>query len=248
MDRKRIEPEERIAYSLQQEDEAEGNHLYRMEQELLELIRQGDVEQIRKNQEAQVFPEYPNLLNYNVKKNEEYMAVITIALVARAAVEGGVSTSESFRLSDIYLKKLAVMQDIPQIIELREACAVEMAELVRNRKRGGKAGYYVEECKKFVATNIFKKISVRDVAVALNLNAVYLEHVFKEEEKQTIGQYIQKEKIKCAKNLLIYSDRSIMEISDYLNFSSQSYFGSVFRSIVGESPRVYRDTHKISGF
>lgn len=47
-----------------------------------------------------------------------------------------------------------------------------------------------------------------------------------------------------AKNLLTYSDYTLGEISNYLNFSSQSYFTIVFKKITGTTPGNYRRIHK----
>ena len=43
-----------------------------------------------------------------------------------------------------------------------------------------------------------------------------------------------------AKNLLKYSEMSIQEISDYLNFSNQSFFAQYFKRLSGCSPSDYR--------
>ena len=46
--------------------------------------------------------------------------------------------------------------------------------------------------------------------------------------------------LSLAKQLLIESKISISEISENLNFSSISYFSSVFKKITGKSPLLYR--------
>jgi len=43
-----------------------------------------------------------------------------------------------------------------------------------------------------------------------------------------------------AKNLLKYSEMSIQEISEYLNFSNQSFFSQYFKRISGHTPSEYR--------
>ena len=43
-----------------------------------------------------------------------------------------------------------------------------------------------------------------------------------------------------AKRLLKYSGLSIGEISDNLNFTSQSFFGKYFKSHTGMTPSAYR--------
>ncbi|MEA1224948.1 AraC family transcriptional regulator, partial [Staphylococcus aureus] len=43
-----------------------------------------------------------------------------------------------------------------------------------------------------------------------------------------------------AKFLLVYTNQSISEISEYLIFNSQSYFTSVFKKETGKTPFEYR--------
>ena len=236
-----------VRYQLEQEDSDYHNHTYREEQELLESIRAGDVEQVRRNAMLPELP-YPREICHSEKRTEEYMAVIIVALIARAAVEAGVTSAESFTLSDVYLKKISEARDIEEIRTLRINASIAYAEMVAARKTRGKSGQHVEACKSYVAANIFKKLSVNDIAEELSLNVNYLERIFKESEGITISRYILKEKIGRAKNLLIYSDRSIMEISEYLGFSSQSHFGKVFLQETGMTPRQFRQANHMGGF
>ena len=49
-----------------------------------------------------------------------------------------------------------------------------------------------------------------------------------------------------AKNLLKFSNYSMIEIANRLSFSSQSHFIQQFRETVGMTPKKYRDqNHKI---
>ena len=57
------------------------------------------------------------------------------------------------------------------------------------------------------------------------------------------GHYIQREKMKEACSLLIYSKRTISEISNLLQFSSQSHFTDLFRKAHGCTPLAFRRTH-----
>lgn len=63
---------------------------------------------------------------------------------------------------------------------------------------------------------------------------------FKEELGINIGAYIVRCKLEDAKGLLTYSDKSLTEISNYLCFSSQSYFQNVFKKKYGLTPLQYR--------
>ena len=61
----------------------------------------------------------------------------------------------------------------------------------------------------------------------------------------TISAYVQQEKVREAKRLLKGSSYSIVEISEALAFSSQSYFCAVFKKITGMTPESYRSSPSI---
>lgn len=236
-------------FALEQEDSEYDRPVYRQEKELLELVRQGNTRQILENRKNNVFPKYSRFINFSQEKTEEYAAVITIAQVARTAIEAGLTSENYYQVSGLYLRKIAAAR--PDAQTYREICwnaIVDFTKLVEESHRTQRSDSYIEECRQFIATNIFKKISVRDAAQALSLSPIYLERIFRQETGMTVGDYIQHEKIERAKNLLTYSDRSLIQISDYLGFSSQSYFGKVFRKETGMTPRQYQKTHRMSKF
>lgn len=193
----------RLEYAFSQDDEAASNHTYKEELRLLEAIRDGDVNLVRKNCK-EFFLQYPQLIRMNPKKNEEYIAVACITIAARVAIEAGITSAESFQLSDAYLKKLAATHESQAIIKHRNNALIAFAELIHERKSIKKSNTYVEECKKYIVTNTFKKITVQEVAESVGLTANYAERIFREATGLSIGSYIQKEKITRAKNLLIY--------------------------------------------
>ena len=52
--------------------------------------------------------------------------------------------------------------------------------------------------------------------------------------------YIQKERIEAACNMLTYSDYTAAQISEYLCFSTQSYIIKIFKKYKGTTPAKYR--------
>lgn len=71
----------------------------------------------------------------------------------------------------------------------------------------------------------------------------YLSRLFKKETGISVSAYIREQKIEIAKNLLRYSDYSMIDIANRLSFSSQSHFIQQFREAVGMTPKKYRDEH-----
>ena len=92
----------------------------------------------------------------------------------------------------------------------------------------------------YIHTNNMKKLSLDHIAEDIGISKSYMCALFKKETGKNIGQYIQEEKIRTAKDLLQFSEYSIMDISDYLSFSSQCYFQNVFKKVTGMTPKQYR--------
>ena len=89
-----------------------------------------------------------------------------------------------------------------------------------------------------------KTLTLNQLASLVNLTPKYLSALFHKETGQTLTVFIHKVLIEKAKNLLAHSDYSLGEISTYLNFSSQSYFISIFKRYTGITPGQYRKLHR----
>ena len=83
-----------------------------------------------------------------------------------------------------------------------------------------------------------KKISREKLIEALEAGILF---AYKKETGETIKNYILKEKIEESKNLLRFSDKSYIDISISLNFSSHSHFIATFKKYVNMTPKEYRN-------
>ncbi|HHV11357.1 MAG TPA: helix-turn-helix transcriptional regulator [Clostridiales bacterium] len=231
--------EQLIEHTLKREDNLLLNHTYAEEQVAMDAIRYGDTEKVKQYMKM---PSYksPLIIEDNVFKNDEYMAISFITMAARAAIEGGATSAESFLVSDVYLKRISKCRTSADIKKNVDEASIVFAELVKKYAEHRSSNSHVEDSKKYIAQNIFKKISLSDVAKALQVNASYLSKLFSRTEGMTISEYIQREKVNLAKNMLKFSDRSVYEISEYLNMSSHSYLTSTFKKYVGLTPQEYR--------
>lgn len=75
----------------------------------------------------------------------------------------------------------------------------------------------------------------------LCLSAKYLTSLVKSVSGNTVQQLVFKAIVKKAIFLVTSTDKSIKEISDYLNFPNASAFGTFFKKQVGMSPINYRE-------
>lgn len=82
--------------------------------------------------------------------------------------------------------------------------------------------------------------SIGFYADRLCLTPKYLSTVIKANTGRTANDWIDRYVILDAEALLKSSDMTIQQISDELNFSSQSFFGKYFKRLIGVSPTEYR--------
>ena len=82
----------------------------------------------------------------------------------------------------------------------------------------------------------------------LDHDYTYLANMFSEVEGTTIEQFIIKHKIERAKELLIYDELSLTEISYQLHYSSVAALSNQFKKITGLTPTFFKNIkHKRMG-
>lgn len=72
----------------------------------------------------------------------------------------------------------------------------------------------------------------------------YLSTVVKAVSGRSAGACIDSYVIEEAKNLMRVTRKSVLEVSQMLNFPNQSFFGKYFKRLTGVSPYQYRKSHK----
>lgn len=83
-------------------------------------------------------------------------------------------------------------------------------------------------------------IEVADAARACAMSSSHFMRFFKQTTGQSFRSYLTSFRIAKAQVMLSHSDKPIAQISERVAFCSQSYFGEVFRTLVGMTPLAYR--------
>ena len=98
---------------------------------------------------------------------------------------------------------------------------------------------------KLVEQNYTEHRELEFYAKTLNLTSKHLSRVVKETSGKSAMEWIEKHVILDAISQLLSSNISVKEIAYRLNFPSQSCFGKYFNRVVGVSPTVYREQHRV---
>ncbi len=75
----------------------------------------------------------------------------------------------------------------------------------------------------------------------LNVTYQYLSHLFSSLEDTTIEKYIIHQKIEKVKELLVYDELTLSEISYNLGYSSVQHLSSQFKQVTGFTPSYYKN-------
>ena len=103
--------------------------------------------------------------------------------------------------------------------------------------------YRAMQTKEALQRETGREPKVEEIAQAIGLDPSYLSSLFTSCEHMTLKQFILFEKIKLAKNMLVYSSYSYIQIATYLGFCSQSHLGTEFKQATGMSLKEYRDAY-----
>ena len=239
-------PADQIQFSLEQEEEESAHHTYSEEQALLNYVREGNAEEalhlnMRLDQQL-------GRMSQNQIMQWRKLMTVAVALASRAAIDGGASPGEAYKLSDYYLQKSDACMDVPALIACRNQAVRDFCERVAAQREHRKCSSYVQQCCEYIYQHYREKILLEDIAADLHISPTYLSRIFSKEMKIRLQEYIARFRVERAANLLKYSNESIAGIGDYVGFPSQSYFGNTFKKYMGMSPGQYREKYQNSSF
>lgn len=98
----------------------------------------------------------------------------------------------------------------------------------------------------YIKNNLDKELSLEEVANAIHISKSYLSNLFSKCLGNSFSHHVNKLKIEKAKELLVKTQLSIMDITLECGFNSQSYFCRVFSGFEGMSPNQYRKFYRES--
>lgn len=220
----------------------EGHRILENELSFYDAIANGNIEFVEDNCKRKDFtnPEGMGVLSNNALQNLRYHFVIGVAMITRYCVHAGMEQEKAYSLSDFYILKMDKCQTIAEIADLHDVMCIDICKQMNVLRNSQILSKPIVLCIDYIYSHIHNRITVSELSNHLNLSESYLSKLFHKEMGLPISQYILNLKIEKAKNLLQYSEYTIIDIANYLSFSSQSHFIQVFQKFTGLTPHKYR--------
>lgn len=203
------------------------------------LIEHGMIEQLYE------FIKKDNDLPYgklgpNVLRHQKNSCIISTYIVRKAAQAGGLDETICLRLAEGYTQRFEFASNSFEISKISKEMRIDYCQRVHALQKVNVTHPLILKSMVYIHNHRMNKLDASIVANSIGISYTYLCSLFKKEAGMSLIDYIQKEKIDTAKTLLLFSDYTLSQISEYLSFSSQSYFQSVFKKVAGCTPLMYR--------
>lgn len=98
----------------------------------------------------------------------------------------------------------------------------------------------IVKAKRLVEERFQERVSLTEVAAAVNVSATYFSRLFRQTTGMTFVEFVARYRIEKAKNLLQDPHWRISEVAFEVGFQSLSQFNRSFRRLEGQSPKQYR--------
>lgn len=232
------------AYQAREEQQNHGT--YHFEQQLLALIRDGEVAKLEQfllaAANTPIIKE--GKLAETPLRQAKNLFIGLITMVGKfAAIPGGMDIEQTYQLIDTYIQECEMLQTEDAVKNLQYNMPIDFAKRVAQQKLPEGISKEIYTCMQFISTHINEPISAEDVVAFSGKSRAYLFKKFQQELGMSIGAYITHCRLREAKSLLRYTDKSLGEISSYLCFSSQSHFQNVFKKYCSATPLQYRKNY-----
>lgn len=95
----------------------------------------------------------------------------------------------------------------------------------------------------YLTQNMDRRVTISELAKHFAVSETFLKNAFKGVYGVGIFSYNRIQKMQCAAQVLIKTDRSIAEIANEYGYQNESKFSAAFKDVMGDTPSIWRKIH-----
>lgn len=137
----------------------------------------------------------------------------------------------------LYLSEIAQAKSIEFLEAAVRAIGDELMHILETRREGDALYYQILD---YIQNHFKEPITLKTLAEDFNMSYSYLSSYLSSRMGQGMNEYLNTIRVEEAKKLLSGTDLPLAEIAHQIGYTDQSYFGKVFKKLVGIPPLAYR--------
>jgi AraC-like DNA-binding protein len=128
------------------------------------------------------------------------------------------------------------------ILDTARASVAPIPADARDADGSPDGGALIEQARRYIADNLARGLSVRDIAAQVGLSERHFSRVFRQRTGSSPLAYLVESRVEAAAQLLLDRGLAIKDIAARVGFPDVRYFTTVFRRATGLPPAAYRQS------
>lgn len=215
---------------------------YAMENKMLKAIETGDVETLQSSLKSfSKQMSIPKRQQYDPLRNVKNLSITLNSISARAAMKGGLNPHLAHSMSTRNAIEIERQKNIEGLNKLNQRILTEYCQNVRKYAFNDYSKLVIDAII-YIRKNLTRTVNLQEVSQSLHTSREHLSRTFKKETGQSITDFIHRTKVEESLELIRSKTYSINQIAELFGYSNASYYSTVFKKVMGISPREYADT------
>ena len=223
-------------------ESGDTHNAYYFEVEMYQKVREGSTEQLSRffQEHAHDALKEGKMAGDPLRQAKNVFLSVLFRAGFIGAIPGGLDVEKTYQLMDYYSQEAEKLTSVEAVSNLQYAMVMDFCHRTGEAKRPDNISSDVWHCMNYIRSHIYEPITVSAIAADVHRSPSYVTKKFRAELNTHITAYIHRCKLEEAQTLLIYSEKSLSQISAALCFSTQSYFQNLFKKQFGITPAEFR--------
>lgn len=212
---------------------------YAFENEMMQAVSQGlthKAELLLSNVNTQYFEKRVS----DSLRNTKNYCIIMNTLLRKAAEKGGVHPVYLDKISSSYAQKIENLSSNEKPDDFMLEMFDSYCKLVKKYSIS-KYSSVIQKTIIYIDADLTADLTLSTMAKINNVSASYLSSLFKKETGETLTEFVNKRRVKFAKNLLSTTNLQIQTIALHCGILDVHYFSKIFKKYEGLTPKAFRD-------
>ena len=154
---------------------------YEKELRFYEKVKNGQVEEIEAwlTEHPIAFGDGFGRLSDHPIHHLRYHVIISVAMITRFCIEGGMDLETAYGLSDMYIRKADVINDERELIRMHKRMCIDFTQRMHRLKKETIYSKHIVLCVDYIHAHINERITTEKLAAHCCLHVSYLSRLFK---------------------------------------------------------------------